>query len=98
MGKSRDLFKKHQTTLDIKPSTYLIREGIFAKSRNPMYLGMFLLLLGLGFCFGNLFSLITPLLFILLMHFIFVLKEEKMMEQEFRQEYQEYKVKVKRWI
>ncbi|MFW6248752.1 MAG: hypothetical protein ACOC4J_03170, partial [Bacteroidota bacterium] len=31
MGKSRDLFKKHQTTLDIKPSTYLIREGIFAK-------------------------------------------------------------------
>lgn len=98
MGKSRDLFKKYQTTLEIKESSSLIQEGVFLKTRNPMYIGMFLLLLGIGFCFGNVFSILTPFVFLLLIHFIFILKEEQLMFEVFGQEYLEYKTKVKRWI
>jgi|GEM_PF-4331134 len=39
MGKARDLFRKHKTTLAIKRSSFLITEGIFSRSRNPMYAG-----------------------------------------------------------
>jgi protein-S-isoprenylcysteine O-methyltransferase Ste14 len=98
MGKSRDLFKKHKTTLAIENSSFLIQEGIFLKTRNPMYVGMFLLLLGLGICFMNLFSVLIPLVFILIIHFVFVKKEEKLLFDSFGQEYTGYKAKVKRWI
>jgi protein-S-isoprenylcysteine O-methyltransferase Ste14 len=98
MGKSRDLFNKHKTTLAIEKSSFLIQEGIFLKTRNPMYVGMFLLLLGLGICFMNLFSILIPLGFILTIHFVFVLKEEKLMFDSFGQVYTDYKSKVKRWI
>ncbi len=98
MGKSRDLFKKHQTTLAITKSSSLIQEGVFSKSRNPMYIGMFLLLLGIAICFCNLFSLMVPFTFIILMHFVFVLKEEKLMLGEFGQNYTDYCERVRRWV
>ena len=56
MGKSRDLFRKYKTTLAFEKSTYLITEGVFSKTRNPMYAGMFILLFGLGISFMNAFS------------------------------------------
>ncbi|MGD8777502.1 MAG: isoprenylcysteine carboxylmethyltransferase family protein [Ignavibacteria bacterium] len=98
MGKSRDLFRKYQTTLAIEKSTFLLKEGIFSRTRNPMYMGMFLLLLGIGICFRNMISVFISLVFFLLMNFIFVPKEEKLMYDSFGQEYLDYKKKVKRWI
>lgn len=98
MGKARDLFKKYQTTLNFGKSSYLIQEGIFLKTRNPMYIGMFLMLLGVGICFGNLFSILIPIAFIVLIHFLFVLDEEKVMLETFGQVYLDYKAKVKRWL
>ncbi len=97
-GKSRDLFQKHQTTLDITTSSYLITEGIFAKTRNPMYVGMILLLAGLSICFRNMFSLLCPATFFILMHILFIPKEERLLEEEFGQEFNEYKRKVRKWI
>ena len=98
MGKARDLFKKHKTTLTYNKSSYMITEGIFAKTRNPMYIGMFLLLLGIGICFMNLFSILTPFGFILLIRLFFIPTEEKMMYDTFGHDYLEYKNKVRRWI
>lgn len=98
MGKSRDLFKKHETTLDIKESSSLIKEGIFLKTRNPMYCGMFLLLLGISICFRNLLSIMVPFLFLLSIQMIFIPKEEKMLLEKFGEDYLDYKKKVKRWI
>ena len=98
MGKSRDLFKKHQTTLGIEESPSLITEGIFSKTRNPMYIGMFLLLLGAGVCFMNLFSILTSVGFLLLMQFVFIPKEEKLLFQKFGQDYLDYIKNVRRWV
>ncbi|MFC2151468.1 methyltransferase family protein [Bacteroidota bacterium] len=98
IGKSRDLFKKHNTTLDIKKSSHLITEGIFAKTRNPMYIGMFLLLFGIAVCFMNLFSVLAAIGFILIIQIIFIPTEEKLMYESFGEKYLEYKRKVSRWI
>ena len=98
MGKSRDLFRKHKTTLAYDKATFLITEGIFTKTRNPMYLGMFLLLLGFSICFGNLFSILTAFLFLLVIGIFIVPMEEKWLFDSFGEEYLEYKQKVRRWF
>lgn len=98
MGKSRDLFNKYKTTLGFDKSSYLIDEGIFSKTRNPMYIGMFLLLLGIALCFRNLFSVLIPFLFIFITMIAYIPKEEKLMQESFGQKYIEYKERVKRWF
>lgn len=98
MGKTNSLFKIHKTTTAIKKSSHLITEGVFSKSRNPMYIGMFLLILGFAVFSTNIFSLFLPFLFILLISIIFIPKEEALMTETFNQEYLNYKKIVNRWI
>jgi len=98
MGKARELFKKHETTLKIKTSSSMITEGVFSKTRNPMYVGFSLLLIGVSICFMNLFSMICPFVFILFMNVTFIPIEEKLMVQQFGNEYLDYKSKVRRWF
>ena len=79
MDQTRDLFKKHQTTLKIEKSNHLITEGIFTKTRNPMYMGMFFLVLGFSIFSTSLLSLGLPFVFVLLVRLIFIRKEEQLM-------------------
>jgi protein-S-isoprenylcysteine O-methyltransferase Ste14 len=97
-GKSRDLFNKYKTTLGFDKSTYLITEGVFSKTRNPMYIGMFLLLFGMSICFTNIFSILTSILFIAIVRLYFIPIEEKLLYEEYGIEYEMYKKNVKRWI
>ncbi len=94
------LFKQHETTHDFQfeKSTTLINKGFFKLSRNPMYLGMTITLLGISICFGNLLCLLSPLLFFLIINFVFIPFEEINMKKIFRQQYIDYKNKVRRWI
>ena len=98
MGKSHDLFKQYQTTMDFEKSSCLISEGIFSKTRNPMYAGMFLLLLGMGVGFMNVLSVAAAFVFLLIAEVFFIPKEEKLMEESFGQQYLNYKKQVRRWI
>ena len=71
------LFKKHKTT--VKPqekSSYLIISSVFRISRNPMYLGMVLILAGLALIFGSLASWFVVLLFAFFLYRIFICLEE----------------------
>jgi protein-S-isoprenylcysteine O-methyltransferase Ste14 len=72
------LFKKNKTTVkpNEKPSTF-IQTGPFKISRNPMYLGMALILLGAGFILGSITSFVGAPLFIAAMEMFFIPKEEK---------------------
>ncbi len=98
MGKTQTLIKRYNTTLAIEKSSQMITEGVFSKTRNPMYVGMFLLLLGLGLCFRNIFSILTPFGFISILRMVFIPREEKLMHDAFGQDYLDYKNKVRRWI
>lgn len=98
MGKTRELFKQHNTTLNIARSASLVTEGVFSRTRNPMYIGMFLFLSGIAVCFGNLASMTVPFAFLLVIRNVFIPKEEKLLLEAFGGQYLEYKSRVRRWV
>ena len=92
-------FRKHETTIipDGQPSA-LMEGGLFAYSRNPIYVAMAVLLIGSGLAIGHIWALIVVPLFVLLVQQIWIVKEEENLEAEFGQIYRNYKIKVRRWL
>ena len=90
--------KKHRTSHTHKKSTVVVTRGLYGLSRNPMYLGMFLALLGLALGFGNLLGLPVPFLFMLRMHLTVIPWEERKMERELGPAFLDYKRRVRKWI
>lgn len=96
---SADLFVKAKTgLLPFEEATALVTGGIFRFTRNPMYLGMFLMVFGSAFLMGSIGALIPLLIFVLVIRYNFVAGEERFMEAAFGQQYLDYKSKVRRWI
>ena len=94
-------FKKHKTTINpikIETASSLVVSGIFSYSRNPMYLGMALILLGLSLKFNLIGGLIFTTLFILFITNFQIKPEEKAMQKIFGEEFLSYKNKVRRWL
>ncbi len=92
-------FKYHKTT--VKPvgeSTALMDDGPYRLTRNPMYLGMFAILLGESFLLGSITAFLAPVLSIFLLQYWFIIPEERKMEKIFGAAYINYKSKVSRWI
>jgi protein-S-isoprenylcysteine O-methyltransferase Ste14 len=94
-----NLFKKLNTTVkpDQKPSV-LIDCGPFKISRNPMYLGMALLLIGAGILMGSVTAFIGAIFFVAAMEISFIPDEEKIMLEAFDERFKNYKKNVRRWI
>ncbi|MEM6611564.1 MAG: isoprenylcysteine carboxylmethyltransferase family protein [Cyanobacteria bacterium P01_C01_bin.72] len=93
------LFRQKNTA--IKPfqeSSYLLREGIFNYSRNPIYLSMITVLIGLLLYLGSLTPVFIVPVFAWLIQELFIKEEERMLEFTFGEEYREYKATVRRWI
>jgi len=85
----------------VKPfeqSTTLVVSGIYRITRNPMYLGMVLVLLGAAILFGTAAAFLPMPLFVWQIRRKFVLEEERFLEGLFGQQYLEYKSRVRRWI
>lgn len=92
-------FKKNKTPIipGQKP-TFMVAEGPYKFTRNPMYLGVTITLLGASIYIGNLLSLLSPIIFFLIMNYYFVPFEERLMENLFGKKYLGYKKKVRRWV
>jgi len=92
-------FKKHETT--VKPfeeTTTLITSGVFQNSRNPMYFGFVLILIGIAVLMGSLTPYAVIVVFAILMDIVFIRVEERMLEEKFGEDWLGYKKKVRRWI
>ena len=77
----------------------LLTEGMYRYSRNPMYLGLLLLIIAATIWFGTWFGIIISVFFILLINILQIIpEEEEALLQIFGEEYLEYKKKVRRWI
>ncbi len=76
----------------------LVTRGIFARSRNPIYLGMVLILTGIAFWAGNVLALALPTLFALLIERRFILAEERLLRRTFRAGYARYERATRRWF
>ncbi|MEO0013426.1 MAG: hypothetical protein RLZZ535_1815 [Cyanobacteriota bacterium] len=93
------LFKQKNTAIvPFQESNYLIREGFFNLSRNPIYLGMITVLIGLWIFLGSLTPVLIVPIFTVLIQEMFIKEEERMLEEKFGESYQEYKASVRRWI
>ena len=95
------LFKKYQTTITpLNPSnaTKLITDGIYKFSRNPMYLGLLLVLVGISIILNLTGGFFFILLFILYINLFQIIPEENAMLDLFKDEFLEYKKNVRRWI
>jgi protein-S-isoprenylcysteine O-methyltransferase Ste14 len=93
------LFRKLGTNL--KPgakATLVVQGGPFRFTRNPMYLSLNIILIGVAILFGTFSPLIIIPVFFLFLHTQFVLREEKLMEEWFGDSYLEYKSKTPRWL
>lgn len=94
-------FKNAQTTVNpFTPdkSSVLVTNGVYAWSRNPMYLGLLCYLLALFVFFAAPIALIGPALFKIYMDRLQIHPEERFLTQLFGEHYLNYTSKVNRWI
>ncbi|NND45424.1 MAG: isoprenylcysteine carboxylmethyltransferase family protein [Xanthomonadales bacterium] len=79
-------------------ATAMVTSGFYRVTRNPMYLGMVLILAGIATLRGTLASFLPIPLFAWVIHSRFILREERFMEEAFGAQYLAYKARVRRWL
>ena len=84
--------------LPFSDATHLVTDGLYRFSRNPMYLGMAMFLLGVAVILGSLSVYAPVIVFIRIIDRQFIRNEEIFLEETFGEEYMAYTQKVRRWI
>ena len=80
-----------------EPSTTLVTGGWFRMTRNPMYLGLSLILFGVALIDGTLGAFLPLPVFVAVLHFRFIRAEERFLEGIFGDQYRDYRAQVRRW-
>ena len=94
-------FREQKTTVNpLKPkqASSLVTSGIFSFSRNPMYLGMLIILLSISFKFNLLGGIIISLLFFIFITKFQIYPEEEAMNELFGDKFTQYSNTTRRWI
>ena len=81
-----------------KPTRALVTTGIHGWSRNPIYLGMFLIYGGIGIIVRSPWILILTLPLAITMRYGVVAREEAYLERRFGDAYRDYRARVRRWL
>ena len=94
-------FRRANTTLnpiDSTASSNLVMNGVFGFSRNPMYLGMAIVLLAWAVYLGSVSALLGPCLFVAYMTRFQIIPEERALTRKFAAQFGRYQQKVRRWL
>lgn len=78
--------------------SYLLRRGMYAFSRHPMYLSELILLFGWIIFYGSVSLVIAFVIWFLFFNYYAMPKEERILEAHFGEAYREYKKQVPRWF
>jgi protein-S-isoprenylcysteine O-methyltransferase Ste14 len=81
-----------------EPALLIVRNGPYRFTRNPMYLGLCLLQVALGFFFNDWIPLLFVLPLAVVLHYGVVLREEGYLEAKFGDQYLALKRAVRRWV
>jgi protein-S-isoprenylcysteine O-methyltransferase Ste14 len=96
---ARREFSRHRQPTDPgQPTSQIIRSGVFAISRNPLYLGASVFLIGIALTFNLLWSVVTLPPSMVLCHYLLILPEEQYLARKFGSEYETYFASVNRWL
>lgn len=92
-------FRGRRTTpLPFGRPTALVIEGPYRVTRNPMYVALTAALLGLALFVGSLPFFLVPPAFVLIMNFVQIPHEERLLARLFGEEWEAYRGRVRRWI
>ncbi len=80
------------------PTTALVVEGIYGRTRNPLYLGTTLVYLGLSVAAGSLWAIVLAVPLLWVINVGVVAREERYLERKFGDAYRAYKARVRRWV
>jgi protein-S-isoprenylcysteine O-methyltransferase Ste14 len=93
------LFRRSgQSEIPWTPTTSIVEHGPYRHTRNPMYLMMVCVCLGVAVIVANFWILLLTPLCALLLHRLAILPEEEYLERKFGPDYLEYKSRVRRWL
>jgi protein-S-isoprenylcysteine O-methyltransferase Ste14 len=81
-----------------QPVRALVTTGIHGWSRNPIYVGMFLLYAGIGIGARSPWVLILALPLVIILRYRVVAREETYLERRFGDAYRDYRARVRRWL
>lgn len=90
--------RSKNTLITIKSANSLQTDGVYAITRNPMYLGLLFLYTGIAVFAGNWWTFILIPLVVMIITTYVIGREEKYLLDAFGQDYTSYKIKVRRWI
>ena len=91
--------KRAETPLDVrKPTTAIVTNGIYRLSRNPMYVALAFVYLGIACWVNSLWILLLMVPVLVVVDQSIIKREEQYLEQKFGDEYMRYKSEVRRWI
>ena len=93
-----DLKRGKTTVKPFQESRILVTDGAYRISRHPMYLGFVLILLGISLLLGSASPCVVVILFAILMELLYIREEESMLEEQFGQEWSQYRSRVRKWI
>lgn len=85
-------------TLPISPTTAIVSTGVFAWTRNPIYLAMTLAMIGAGLAFSSVWFWVETPVAVALVTKLAIEREEAYLEAKFGETYLAYKRRVRRWL
>ncbi len=92
-------FNKHsEDPIPTSPSNLIIINGIYSYTRNPMYLALLLMQIGIGMLLSVIHIVMFTVLTYLILKYFVIFPEEKYLEDKFGDIYVRYKKSVNRWI
>ena len=90
---------RHATSIDHRrPTTAIVDDGPYARSRNPVYVSMTLFVAGVATMADSLWVLATAVPAALLVDRLVITREESFLEVKFGAAYLDYKARVRRWL
>ncbi|GIU27259.1 protein-S-isoprenylcysteine methyltransferase [Shewanella colwelliana] len=93
------LFKRQQTAIEPwKPTTFIITNGYYRYSRNPIYLAFCCFPIGLGFYIGSIWLLLSTLPALFGVYWFAIRAEEEYLLAKFPDDYGDYIRRVRRWL
>jgi protein-S-isoprenylcysteine O-methyltransferase Ste14 len=81
-----------------RPSTTIVAAGPYRLTRNPIYLAMVLALIGVAVGFNSLWVLLTLAVFVVVIRYGVIAREEVYLEGKFGAPYRDYRARVRRWL
>jgi protein-S-isoprenylcysteine O-methyltransferase Ste14 len=98
LAADRSFHAARTTVRPFEQSSTLVTSGVFRLTRNPMYVGFILLLVGLALLLRSVTPYVVVLAFAILLDRRFVAVEERMLKEKLGEEWERYRRRARRWL